>query len=78
VKTRRLANGHSALHIGAMIKSDVTCPSCRAGYRRVELHSLGGCRGDYRCLTCGEVLEVFDGKTEVAYRLTVSPEKSFK
>jgi predicted Zn finger-like uncharacterized protein len=61
-----------------MMKSDITCPSCRAGYRRVELHSVGGSRGEYRCLTCDQVLEVFDGKTEVAYRLTVSPEKTFK
>jgi transposase-like protein len=61
-----------------MIKSDVTCPSCRAGYRRVELNSRAGSPGDYRCLTCGELLEVFDGKAEIAYRLTVAPEKTFK
>ena len=64
--------------VGTMIKSDVTCPTCRAGYRRIELNSVGGSRGEYRCLTCDSVMEVFDGKTEVAYRLTVSPEKTFK
>jgi transposase-like protein len=61
-----------------MRKSDAICPTCGAGYRRVELHSRAGPKGEYRCLTCGEVLEVFDGTTEVAYRLTIAPEKTFK
>jgi predicted Zn finger-like uncharacterized protein len=62
----------------AMKKSDVTCPECKAGYRRIELVSAGGSKGEYRCLLCDHLLEVFDGKTEVALRLTVQPEKIFE
>jgi predicted Zn finger-like uncharacterized protein len=61
-----------------MKKSDVTCPECHAGYRRVELASRPGTKGEFRCLTCNHVLEVFDGSTEVAIRLTVQPEKIFE
>jgi predicted Zn finger-like uncharacterized protein len=61
-----------------MKKSDVTCPECSAGYRRVELTSKPGTRGEFRCLVCGHLLEVFDGSTEVAIRLTVQPEKIFE
>jgi len=60
-----------------MRKSDVTCPRCKAGYRRIELISAKGASGDFRCLVCNRVLEVFDGCTEVAIRLTVQPEKIF-
>jgi hypothetical protein len=56
-----------------MKKSDVTCAKCHAGYRRVELFSKKGTRGEFRCLVCDEVLEVFDGSTDVAMRLTVQP-----
>jgi hypothetical protein len=49
-----------------MKKSDVTCAKCHAGYRR-------GTRGEFRCLVCDEVLEIFDGSTDVAMRLTVQP-----
>jgi predicted Zn finger-like uncharacterized protein len=56
-----------------MKKSDVTCPNCKAGYRRIELVSRPGARGEFRCLTCNHVLEVFDGSTEVVLRLTVQP-----
>jgi hypothetical protein len=35
-------------------------------------------KGAYRCLLCDHVLEVFDGLTEVAIRLTVQPEKTFE
>jgi predicted Zn finger-like uncharacterized protein len=62
----------------AMKKSDVTCPECKAGYRRIELVSVGGPMGEFRCLLCNHVLEVFDGRTEVALRLTVQPEKIFE
>jgi transposase-like protein len=58
-----------------MLKSDVTCPECKAGYRRIELVSKKGTKGEFRCLLCDHVLEVFDGSTEVAIRLTVQPEK---
>ena len=56
-----------------MIKSDVTCPNCNAGYRRIELKSQPWIVGEFRCLTCGEVLETFDGTANVAFRLTVQP-----
>ena len=56
-----------------MKKDDITCPDCRAGFRRIELSSRRGARGEYRCPICDTLLEVFDGSTEVAYRLTVQP-----
>ena len=58
-----------------MKKSDVTCPNCNAGYRRIELTSRRGAQGEYRCLLCDEVLEVLDGSTDVALRLTVQPKR---
>jgi predicted Zn finger-like uncharacterized protein len=61
-----------------MRKSDVTCPECHAGYRRIELSSRPGTKGEFRCRWCDHVLEVFDGSTEVALRLTVQPERIFK
>jgi hypothetical protein len=33
-----------------MKKSDVTSPECGAGYRRIELISGPGDRGEFRCL----------------------------
>jgi hypothetical protein len=56
-----------------MRKSDISCPRCSFGYKRLELFSLPGKSGDYRCLVCGCVLEVFDGSREIAYRLTAHP-----
>jgi hypothetical protein len=38
---------------------------------------MKGQRGEYRCLTCNQVLETFTGQTYVAYRLTVQPENIF-
>ena len=61
-----------------MKRSDVICPKCNAGYRRIELTSRPGVRGEYRCLLCDQLLEVFDGSTDVAIRLTVQPEKTFE
>jgi predicted Zn finger-like uncharacterized protein len=58
-----------------MRKSDVTCPKCKASYRRIELTSRPGARGEFRCLACNRLLEVFDGSREVALRLTVVPER---
>jgi len=49
------------------MKGEVTCPDCSAGYRRIELESLKGRAGHYKCLVCDRVLEVFDGSREVAY-----------
>ena len=60
-------------HDYCMKKQDITCPECRAGFRRIELSSRRGERGEYRCPICDALLEVFDGSTEVAYRLTVQP-----
>jgi hypothetical protein len=61
-----------------MRKSDITCPNCDAGYRRIELTTRPGVKGEYRCLLCDQLLEVFDGSTEIAIRLTVQPEKTFE
>lgn len=59
-----------------MKKSDIICPECGAGYRRIELASRKGSKGEFRCLHCDQVLEVFDGSTQVAIRLTVQPERT--
>jgi hypothetical protein len=56
-----------------MKQTDVTCPNCCAGYRRIQLDSRQGRPGEYHCLVCDHLLEVFDGSAEVAYRLTVQP-----
>ncbi len=56
-----------------MRTSDVICPKCQAGYRRIELMSKPGESGDFHCLSCNHLLEVFDGFHEVAMRLTVQP-----
>jgi transcription initiation factor IIE alpha subunit len=61
-----------------MRKGDVICSECNAGFRRIELTSRPGSVGEFRCPLCGHVLEVFDGSTEIAYRLTVAPEKLFE
>ena len=61
-----------------MKKSDVTCPNCGAGYRRIELTSRRGAKGEFRCVLCAEVLEIFDGSTDIAIRLTVQPEKTLE
>ena len=61
-----------------MRKSDVTCPECQAGYRRIELKSKPGTLGEFRCLTCDHLLETFDGSANVALRLTVQPAKKAK
>jgi uncharacterized C2H2 Zn-finger protein len=56
-----------------MKKSDVICPHCGAGFRRIELSSEPGFEGYYRCPACDTVLEALDGHSLVAYRLTVQP-----
>jgi hypothetical protein len=58
-----------------MKKSDERCLDCGAGYQRIELVSKPGQQGHYCCLVCGRLLETFDGSGEVAYRLTVNPER---
>jgi transposase-like protein len=59
-----------------MRSSDIICPQCKAGYRRIEVASGNRTKGEYRCLLCNCVLEVFDGKSEVAISLTVQPAKT--
>jgi len=56
-----------------MKQIDVTCANCFAGYRRIQRDSRAGSPGEYRCLVCDQLLEVFDGSVEVAYRLMVQP-----
>ena len=47
-----------------MRSSDIICPKCKAGYRRIEVASGRGTKGEYRCLLCDHVLEVYDGSAE--------------
>ncbi len=61
----------------ARLKSDVQCPRCEAGYRRIEVDSLPGQPGEFRCLVCNEILERYSEEPYVAHRLTVQPEKVF-
>jgi transposase-like protein len=49
-------------------KSDIICPECSAGYRRIVITSCEGVKGEYRCLTCNHVLEVFDGSFAMLIR----------
>jgi C4-type Zn-finger protein len=58
-----------------MRKDDALCPACKAGFQRIEILSQRGRAGEVHCPVCNAVLEVVDGSTEVAYRLTVAPEK---
>ncbi|TWB93217.1 hypothetical protein FBZ93_111256 [Bradyrhizobium macuxiense] len=58
-----------------MTKTDVTCPRCGAGFRRLELWSQPGAKGEYRCPVCETTLETFDGSKLIAYRLTIQPER---
>ncbi|MDB5605877.1 MAG: hypothetical protein JWP25_2777 [Bradyrhizobium sp.] len=61
-----------------MRQSDVTCPKCHGGYRRIELVSRKGSKGEFQCESCDEVLEVFDGSTYVAIRPRVQPRKAVR
>ncbi|MCP1908409.1 DNA-directed RNA polymerase subunit RPC12/RpoP [Bradyrhizobium sp. USDA 4501] len=54
-------------------KADVTCACCGAGFRRLELWSEPGAKGEYRCPVCDYLLEAFDGTNLIAYRLTIQP-----
>ena len=62
----RMAADKDDFGINPMKKSDVTCPECGAGYRRIELTSRLGTKGKFRCLVCDHLLETFDGLCEVA------------
>ena len=59
-----------------MLKGDIQCPRCNAGFRRIELASMRGEPGEYRCPVCDSRLEKMNGITYVAYRLTVLPERA--
>jgi hypothetical protein len=37
-----------------------------------------GVKGEFHCLVCDHLLEVFDGSTDIAIRLTVQPQKIFE
>ena len=41
-----------------MRSSDIICPQCKAGYRRIEVNSGRRTTGEYRCLLCDHVLEI--------------------
>jgi hypothetical protein len=58
-----------------MRKSDAICPECGAGFRRIELTSKRGIEGQYHCPVCDTLIENFDGRNLVAYRLTIEPMK---
>jgi hypothetical protein len=51
----------------------VTCPQCGAGFRRLELTSQPGTKGEYDCPVCDTPMEIFDGDHLVIYRLTIQP-----
>jgi len=62
--------------IKSMRKDDVICPKCKAGFWRMELSTRRGIKDEYRCPLCDQLLETFDGSTEIAYRLTIVPLKA--
>jgi hypothetical protein len=58
-----------------MKMGSAVCSECRAGFRRLELESEPGSKGEYRCPLCGNLLETFDGSRLIAYRLMITPPK---
>lgn len=58
-----------------MNKMDVTCPGCGAGFRRLELSSQPGSKGEYHCPACDTTLEKLDAEHLIIYRLTIQPER---
>jgi predicted Zn finger-like uncharacterized protein len=64
--------------ISLMKRGDIICPACKAGFRRIEIQSRHGSAGEVRCPLCDTLLERLDGSTDVAYRLTVAPERIFE
>ena len=58
-----------------MWKSDIIAPNAAQGIAASSQTSGKGAKGEYRCLTCNHVLEVFEGSFEVLIRLTVSPKR---
>jgi predicted Zn finger-like uncharacterized protein len=56
-----------------MQKGDASCPECGAGFRRIELTSISGEAGEFRCSVCDHLIEAWEGGPEIVYRLTVQP-----
>ena len=56
-----------------MKKGSATCTKCGAGFHRLELSSQPGSKGEYRCPSCNNIIEVLDGSNLVVYRLNVQP-----
>ena len=61
-----------------MKKGHVTCPECGAGFKRMELSSRRGAKGEYHCPVCSTLLEALDGKNLLEYRLTIQPVRAMK
>lgn len=71
---RRITVG-PVLFVAACGNQMSVAPNAKPAIRRIELTSKRGQSGEFKCLVCGRILEVLDGSTEVAYRLTVQPSK---
>jgi hypothetical protein len=67
----RRGNALGGAHIQMVWKSDIVCSGCGAGYRRVGLATVKGTKGEYRCLICNHVLEVFDESFGILICLTI-------
>ncbi len=64
----RIPGVPNSSEIISQTSSSMKCMGAQASGRQT--------RGEYRCLLCDHVLEVFDGSAEVVIRLTVQPEKT--
>jgi hypothetical protein len=56
-----------------LMQKSGACPQCRVRFRRIELATGPGKRGEFRCRACNHLLELCDGSHEVTLRLTVQP-----
>jgi hypothetical protein len=56
-----------------MKKGSATCTKCGAAFRRLELSSQPGSKGEYRCPACHNIIEVLDGSNLVVYRPNIQP-----
>ena len=61
--------------VRSMRMGSAVCSKCRAGFRRLELESEPGSKGEYRCPLCDNLLETFDGNKLIAYRIMIVPPK---
>lgn len=69
----RARKPHQYFYGACMKKNDVTCSACGAGFRRLQLTTPPPNTGEYRCPACDEVVETFDGRAFIAYRMTIQP-----